>query len=134
MRVKGKSGRQLAADYAQRLEAFLRGSRRRPLPRFNGALNRSAIAAACGLDRKVFQTNPRCVRLLEQADRDDQQRFPDTMARAEALRERRAVEDGARYDLEAKLLRLAAENASLRAELARLRQLERLMLNEGRLP
>jgi hypothetical protein len=128
------SGRDVGREHVRRLADVLQTYAAAPLPRFDGAVNRSLIAKARGFDRKVLSANPKCAELLAAADAADQQRHPTAMARAEAVREHRAGEDRARSDLEGKLLRALAENASLRSDLARLRRLETIMVDGGRLP
>ncbi len=130
----GKSGREVAEENVQALVAVLSGYGDRPLPRYNGELNRSKLAEECGFDRKVFQTNPRCAQLVREAEEADRTRHLDQLARAELAHEDKAKLDADRAALEAQNLRLMVENASLRAELERFRRMERLMTETGKLP
>ena len=130
----GKSGREVAEEHLQALVAVLATYRNKPLPRYNGELNRSKLAEECGFDRKIFKTNPRCAALIGDADSADRTLHVNALARAELTREDGAKIDADRSALEAQNLRLMAENASLRLELELLRRLERLMAATGRLP
>ncbi len=133
-RSPGKNGPQLAEENVQALIGVLLRYKATPLPRMHGELNRTAIAKLCGFDRKVFQTNPRCSQLLAEAEEADRRRHLNEFAQAELRREDKSKVDKDRSDLEAQNLRLMAENASLLAELGRLRRLERIMTETGRLP
>jgi len=104
------------------------------LPRHGTEINRSAIATECGFDRKVFRDNPRCAALLREADDRDRTRFLDGLARAELQRDDKTKTDDDRSKLENRVLDLLAENAALKRELERLRRLERLMTETGKLP
>ena len=130
----GKSGREVAEENVQALVAVLAAYADKPLPRYNGELNRSKLAEECRFDRKVFQTNPRCAQLLRDAEEGDRTRHLDQLAQAELAHEDKAKVDADRAALEAQNLRLMAENASLRLELERFRRLERLMASTGKLP
>lgn len=133
-RSPGKNGPQLAEENVQALIAVLLRYEAAPLPRMHGELNRTAIAKLCGFDRKVFHTNPRCSQLLAEAEEADRRRHLNEFAQAELRREDKAKVDKDRADLEAQNLRLMAENASLLGELGRLRRLERIMTETGKLP
>ena len=133
-RLVGKNGQQMAEEHVQTLVAVLASYDGKPLPRYHGELNRSAIAEQCGFDRKVFQTNPRCAELMASVDADDRRRHLDALAQAELGREDKAKVDRDRAELESQNLRLMAENASLKVDLERFRRLERLMADTGRLP
>jgi hypothetical protein len=130
----GKSGIELAQENVDALIDYLESQRGKPLPRYGVELNRSTIAKACGFDRKVFQTNPRCLRILDEADAADRKANLTRLEQAEAVREQKAKVDADRADLEAQNLRLMAENASLRRELERWRHLNAIMSETGRLP
>ena len=134
VREPGKSGPQIAEEHVQTLVAILQSFGERPLPRYHGELNRSALAALCGFDRKIFQTNPRCAALLVSAEKDDRCRQLDALTQAELDRVDEERVDRRTTELEAQNLRLLAENASLRADLERFRRLDRLMASTGRLP
>lgn len=133
-RTPGKNGQQLADENVQTLIAVLQRYETVALPRYHGELNKSAIAQECGFDRKVFQTNPRCAELLEEVEQADREQHLNQFAQAELRREDKAKIDKDRAELEAQNLRLMAENASLRSDLSRLRRLERVMTDTGRLP
>lgn len=130
----GKSGQQVAEENVQALVEVLARFGDAPLPRYHSELNRSTIAGMAGFDRKVFQTNPRCARLLEEADQADRERHLNALAKAELSREDKGRLDRDRSALEAQNLRLMAEVASMHTELARLRRLERVMCATGKLP
>lgn len=130
----GKNGQQVAEEHVQTLVAVLASYDGKPLPRYHGELNRSAIAERCGFDRKVFQTNPRCAELIASVEADDRHRHLDVLAQAELGREDKAKVDRDRAKLESQNLRLMAENASLKVDIERFRRLERLMADTGRLP
>ena len=133
-RLVGKNGQQMAEEHVQTLMAVLASYDGKPLPRYHGELNRSAIAEQCGFDLKVFQTNPRCAELMASVEADDRRRNLDALAQAELGREDKAKVDRDRAELESQNLRLMAENASLKVDLERFRRLERLMADTGRLP
>jgi hypothetical protein len=130
----GKSGIEIAQENVDALVEYLERQNGKPLPRYGVEMNRSAIAKACGFDRKVFQTNPRCARLLDDADAADRKANLTRLEQAEATREQKAKVDRDRAELEAQNLRLMAENASLRREVERWRRLNRVMTETGRLP
>ncbi|MDH6264546.1 MULTISPECIES: hypothetical protein [Pseudomonadota] len=130
----GKSGIELAQENVDGLIEYLEGRRGQPLPRYGVELNRSAIAKACGFDRKVFQTNPRCARILDEADAADRKVNLTRLEQAEAVREQKGKVDADRAELEAQNLRLMAENASLRRETERWRRMNALMTETGKLP
>jgi hypothetical protein len=130
----GKSGIEIAHENVDALIEYLEGQRGKPLPRYGVELNRSAIAKACGFDRKVFQTNPRCARILDEADAADQKVNLTRLEQAEAAREQKGKVDTDRAELEAQNLRLMAENASLHREMERWRRMNALMTETGRLP
>lgn len=133
-RLVGKNGQQIAEEHVQTLIAVLVSLEGSSLPRMHGELNRTAIAKLCGFDRKVFHTNPRCAQLLAEAEEADRRRHLNEFAQAELRREDKSKVDKDRADLEAQNLRLMAENASLLTELGRLRRLERIMTETGKLP
>lgn len=130
----GKNGNQIAEEHVQTLIAILESYRDKALPRYGSEINHSKLAKECGFDRAIFRTNPRCMELLEVADRTDRERFMTKMQQAEVHREEKAKIDQDRADLEAMNLRLLAENAALRKEIERFRRLERLMADTGRFP
>ncbi|WP_424631412.1 hypothetical protein [Bradyrhizobium sp. SYSU BS000235] len=129
-----RSGIQLAQANYNALKTYLESHQGKSLPRYGVELNQSAIAKACGFDRKVFQTNPRCRRLLEEAEKGSRPASLSKIEVAEASRERNAKVDAERAQLESLNLRLMAENASLRRELERWRRLNDIMTLSGRLP
>lgn len=133
-RGTGKSGVEVAQENVDALIEYLDQQKGKPLPRYGVELNRSAIAKSCGFDRKVFQTNPRCARLLEEADVADRKAHLTRLEQAEATRELKAKIDDDRAELEAQNLRLMAQNASLQRENERWRRLNALMTLTGRLP
>lgn len=130
----GKSGRQVAEEHVQRLIDVLARYEGKPLPRFYGEINRSALAAECKFDRKVFSTNPRCADLLQQAEKEDRKIHLQALDQAELAREEQSKTDKDRSALEARLLLLEAENSRLRAELRRFQAIEMVMAATGKLP
>ena len=130
----GKSGQQVASEHADTLKKVLGSYAERPLPRVRERLNLSRIAAECGFDRKVFQTNPACKKLIDEAQARDRQRQPPKFDEAEVQREESSKESKERAALEAEILNLRVEVASLREDLHRFRLIESLMLESGRLP
>jgi hypothetical protein len=130
----GKSGTEVAQEHVDTLISYLERQRGRPLPRYGVELNRSAIAKECHFDRKVFQTNPRCGRLLEEADLADRKLYLTRLEEAEALRDEKAKIDRDRAALESENLKLMAENASLRQDLARFTRLSALIAETGKVP
>jgi hypothetical protein len=133
-RGTGKSGVELAQENVDALVEYLERQKGKPLPRYGVELNRSVIAKECGFDRKVFQTNPRCSRLLEDADIADRKVNLSGLDQAELVREEKGKIDRDRAELETQNLKLMAENASLRNELTRLKRLNALMAETGKLP
>lgn len=133
-RGTGKSGVEVAQENVDALVEYLERQKGKPLPRYGVELNRSAIAKSCGFDRKVFQTNPRCARLLQDADAADRKAFLTRLEQAELVREEKGKVEADRLELEAQVLRLRVENASLRRELERWRRLNAVLTETGRLP
>jgi hypothetical protein len=132
----GKSGKQVAEEHVATLVDVLAryAAAGKPLPRFQGELNRSALAAECRFDRKVFTTNPRCQELLRKADEEDRKCHLSALDQAELIREQEAKTDEERARLEARVLALEAENYRLKAEVRRFKAIEDLMLDCGKLP
>lgn len=135
-RGTGKSGQQVAEEHLQTLISVLSRyeESRQPLPRYGAELNQSRLAEECEFDRKVFKNNPRCAALLDAAERTDRELYLSRLDQADLRREEKSKIDQDRADLEAENLKLLAENASLRRELERLRRLDRLMTQTGKLP
>ncbi|WP_431269291.1 hypothetical protein [Dankookia sp. P2] len=98
----GKSGQQVAEEHVATLvEVLVRyAGAGIPLPRFHGELNRSALAAECGFDRKIFTTNPRCQELLRKADEEDRKRHLSALDQADFIREQESKIDEERARLE----------------------------------
>ena len=119
----GKSGQEIGEEHVQRLIAVLDRYRsdQTPLPRYYSELNRSRLANECGFDRQIFRTNPRCAALLEAAEAEDRCKHLSRLDQAELKREEKGKVDEDRADLEAQILKLMAENASLKIELERFR-------------
>lgn len=133
-RGTGKSGIEVAQENVEALQAYLEDLGDQPLPRYGVDLNKSIIAKACGFDRKVFQTNPRCIEILNEADSRDREANLTRLDQAEADREQKSKVDGNQMALEEENLRLKAENASLRRDLDRLKRLSAVIAETGRLP
>ncbi|OLP43561.1 hypothetical protein [Rhizobium oryziradicis] len=133
-RGTGKSGIEVAQENVEALQAYLEDLGDQPLPRYGVDLNKSIIAKACGFDRKVFQTNPRCNEILNEADSRDREANLTRLDQAEADREQKSKVDGNQMALEEENLRLKAENASLRRDLDRLKRLSAVIAETGRLP
>ncbi|MDI7923102.1 hypothetical protein [Ferirhizobium litorale] len=133
-RVTGKSGVTIAQEHVDALIEYLEAMQGRPLPRRDVELNRTAIARECGFDRQVFRTNPRCARLLADADEKDRIAYLDGLAQGELAREQKGAVDARQHALEEKLLRLAAQNLALQRRIDQLSRLEALLTETGRLP
>lgn len=127
----GRSGADRGQENAQRLGAYIedRKSGDGTFPVYNGRLNRSAIAKACGFDRAVFAQNPACKELIENLERElseygllGKQRGSTT---EQKLRQRVLT-------LEQQVANLRAENEQLRRELRRHDFAEELMVETGR--
>jgi hypothetical protein len=130
----GKSGVAVAQEHVSALLAYLERQKGKPLPRYGVDLNRSLIAKECGFDRQVFRTNPRCAEILREADKADRTSHLTRLDQAEAVREEKSKVDAERAELEAQVLRLMAENASLRREVDRWRRLNAVMTETGKMP
>ena len=133
-RGSGKSGVAVAEEHFQALRAYLQANKGVPLPRTGAELNKSAIARACGFDRQVFRTNPRCAQLLAAADGADPKNGETAFSKAQEARETIAKSDREMLALEEQNVRLMVENAALRRELDRYRQLSAMIAQTGRLP
>jgi len=130
----GKNGAMIAQEHVDALVEYLEAMRGRPLPRRGAELNKTLVARACGFDRQVFRTNPRCANILAKADEDDRITHLDRLAQGELKREERSASDAQMHAMEDKLLRATAENRSLKQRLERLLRLEALLVETGRLP
>ncbi|MDX1047491.1 hypothetical protein GOL40_30230 [Sinorhizobium medicae] len=133
-RGTGKSGVEIAQEHVDALIDYLERHEGQPLPRYGVDLNKSIIAKECGFDRQVFRTNPRCAEILREADDRDRKASLSRLEQAEAVREQKAKSDADQMALEEENLGLLAENASLRRELARLKRLNAVIAETGRLP
>lgn len=133
-RGSGKSGVAVAEEHVQALEEYLRAHAGLPLPRTGTELNKSAIARACGFDRQVFRTNPRCAQLLAAAEAADRPTGETALSKAQEARETITKSDREMLALEEQNVRLMVENAALRRELDRYRQLNAIIAQTGRLP
>lgn len=130
----GKSGVAVAQEHVDALIEYLERHKEEALPRYGVDLNKSLIAKECGFDRQVFRTNPRCAEILGKADDRDRAANLTRLEQAEADREQKAKVDGIQMALEEENLRLKAENASLRRDLARMKRLSAVIAETGRLP
>lgn len=130
------AGREKGEEHAAALRHFLDEMKAKdePLPRRGAALNTSAIARSLGINRQVLYQNPKCKALLEECDRADQERFLSKLDQAAIARENKDKVDKERSELEADNLALRAKIASMTTELERLRRLETLMTETGKLP
>ncbi|MDX0409021.1 hypothetical protein GOL82_30245 [Sinorhizobium medicae] len=133
-RGTGKSGVEIAQEHVDALIDYLERHEGQPLPRYGVDLNKSIIAKECGFDRQVFRTNPRCAEILREADDRDRKASLSRLEQAEAVHEQKAKSDADQMALEEENLGLLAENASLRRELARLKRLNAVIAETGRLP
>ncbi|KRB53474.1 hypothetical protein ASE04_29510 [Rhizobium sp. Root708] len=124
----------IAQEHVDALVEYLEAMGGRPLPRRGTELNKTLVARACGFDRQVFRTNPRCANILAKADEDDRVAHLDRLAQGELKREQRNASDAQMHAMEEKLLRATVENRSLRQRLERLLRLEALLVETGRLP
>jgi hypothetical protein len=134
-------GVQQGEENVRRLRAYIAAleAENRGLPARDGRPNLSVIAEACGFDRGVFYSNQAAKLLLDDALGRlglDTGRPADLTAfdQARLREEGKARADGRSKGLEEELLRLRAENASLRAENERFRALRRLLAETGRVP
>ena len=134
-------GIQKGEENVRRLSAYLDSlvAEQRGLPARDGRPNLSVIAEACGFDRGVFYTNQTAKILLDDSHRrlgldtgtpEDLTAFDSAQLREEG----KARADRRSKSLEEEVLRLRAENASLRTENARYRALRELLAETGRLP
>lgn len=130
----GKSGVAVAQEHVDALIEYLERHKSEALPRYGVDLNKSLIAKECGFDRQVFRNNPRCAEILGKADDRDRAANLTRLEQAEADREQKAKVDGIQMALEEENLRLKAENASLRRDLARMKRLSAVIAETGRLP
>lgn len=137
-KVRGELGGQ---ENAKRLRAYLdvlRADRRGVPTRGNGP-NLSAIAKACGFDRGVFYSNLDVKLLLNEAweelGLDDGRSEPTTAYEAARLKDEMKSPRNGRIDgLEQEVLLLRAENAQLKADAAKYKALQQLMISSGRIP
>lgn len=130
------AGRAAAKENVASLRRYLEDAEEKgaPLPRRGGSLNMSAIAKAIGVNRQVLYQNPECAALLDEYDQADQKRNLSKLDQAAIARENKAKVDKERSELEADNLALRARIASMDTELERLRRLEALMAETGKLP
>ncbi|NYZ13378.1 hypothetical protein HL658_12525 [Azospirillum sp. RWY-5-1] len=130
------AGRAAAKENVAALRRYLEEMEEKgeALPRRGGQLNMSAIAKAVGVNRQVLYQNPECSTLLADFDQADQKRCLSKLDQAAITRENKSKVDKERAELEADNLKLRAQLASLNTELERLRRLERLMVETGKLP
>ena len=136
-----RRGVQQGEENVRRLRIYLNAlaSDRRGLPARDGRPNLSVIAEACGFDRGVFYTNQAAKMLLDDAHRrlglDIGPTTDLTPFEQAQLREEGKIRaDGRLKALEDEVLRLRAENSSLRKENERFRAIRLLLADSGRLP
>ena len=135
----GKSGRDVAAEYTQRLRsecdrAWAAGE---ALPRLaSGAINKTLLAQRCGFPRRVFATNPSALEVLGVCDARDRERYAggSDFDKAQHARVRASKSDEYTRKLERRVLELEAQVAGLRRECARFAAIERIMTRTGKLP
>ncbi len=134
-------GVQKGEENVRRLSIYLDelAAEKRGLPARDGRPNLSVIAEVCGFDRGVFYSNQAAKMLLDDARRRlglDTGAPADLTAfeQARLREESKARSDGRSKSLEEEVLRLRADNASLRAENERYRALRQLLADTGRLP
>jgi hypothetical protein len=135
----GMSGRDVAAEYAQRLRAECERAwaAGEPLPRLpSGAINKTLVAQRCGFPRRVFATNPTALELLNAYDARDTERNAGAsyFDKAQRARARTNRSDAYTRKLERRVLELEAEVAGLRRECARFTAIEQIMTRSGKLP
>ena len=135
----GKSGRDVAAEYTQRLRAECERAwaAGEALPRLpSGAINKTMIAQRCGFPRRVFATNPAALDVLHACDARDSQRHAGAsdFDKAQRARARSIKSDEYTHKLERRVLELEAEVAGLRRECARFVAIEQIMTRTGKLP
>lgn len=137
-KVRGELGGQ---ENAKRLRAYIDALRadRRGVPARGSGPNLSAIAKACGFDRGVFYSNQEVKLLLndawEQLGLDDGMPDPTTAYEVARLKDEAKSPGNGRVDsLEKEVLLLRSENAQLKAEAAKYKALQQLMISTGRMP
>jgi hypothetical protein len=135
----GKSGRDVAAEYAQRLRAECERAwaAGEALPRLpSGAINKTLIAQRCGFPRRVFATNPTALEVLHACDVRDSERHAGAsdFEKAQRARARSTKSDEYTRKLERRVLELEAEVAGLRRECARFVAIEQIMIRSGKMP
>lgn len=135
----GKSGRDLALEYVQRLReecerAWKAGEALPRLP--SGAINKTVLAQHCSFPRRVFATNPTALELLREWDARDAERHArmSDFEKAQRARARTSKSDEYTHKLERRVLELEAEVAALRRECARFAAIEQIMIRTGKLP
>lgn len=135
----GRSGRDVAAEYTQRLRAECERAWQagEALPRLaSGAVNKTLLAQRCGFPRRVFATNPAALEALQEWDVRDRERHAGASDFEKAQRARAQVSksDAYTHRLERRVLELEAEVAALRRECARYSAIEQIMTRTGKLP
>lgn len=135
----GKSGRDVAAEYTQRLRAECERAwaAGEALPRLpSGAINKTVLAQRCGFPRRVFATNPSALEVLRACDARDSERNANVsdFDKAQRARARSSKSDEYTRKLERRVLELEAEVAGLRRECARFTAIEQIMMRSGKLP
>lgn len=136
--ARGELGGQ---ENAKRLRTYIDVLRadRRGVPARGDGPNLSAIAKACGFDRGVFYSNEEVKLLLNEAweelGLDNGRPEPTTAYEAARLKDEAKSRGDSRVSgLEQEVLLLRAENAQLKAEHAKYKALQRLMIETGRMP
>jgi len=137
-RLRGEHG---GEENVRRFNTYVAALRKekRGLPARNGGPNLSAIAKVCGFDRGVFYSNEGVKLLLNEAweelGLDDGRPEPTTAYEAARLKDEAKSRGNSRIDgLEQEVLLLRAENAQLKAEAAKYKALQQLMIATGRMP
>jgi hypothetical protein len=139
--LKAPRGELGGLENAKRFRSYVDSLRAegRGLPARNGGPNLSAIAKACGFDRGVFYANEEAKLLLDEAWVElglaDGRVEPSTAYEAARLKEEsKSRGDSRSNSLEQEVLRLRAENAQLKVEIARFKAIQMLMAETGRMP
>lgn len=129
---KKKNGATVARENVESFEAYLRNTPLVEIPRSGPGPNKSVIAKACGFDRQVFRTNPKCNTLMENLCQKLSKSIPALVESARQVDDEQATAALARID--EKYLLALAEISALKKNLARYEMLDRVMVTTGKLP
>lgn len=135
--TRRKNGKQMGAEYLQRVEAWkarVEGAGTAREYAYSGRVKRTEVARECGFSRSVCVQNERVRALLESCDREwygtesiDKAASGALVDRAESCPQTASSDNGR---LMARIAELEAENRALRQQLARYQALE-LVVQDG---